>query len=399
MAKILLLHPNFPGQFKHLAASAAKYGNDVKFLCQTHYERVIQGVERLKLKGIHGHEELKRVPLPLSEQSSKMAEQFRAGFVELKRKNWNPDVVISHSGWGCGFHVKEIWPDTRHVAYLEWWFNPKSDFFSYDTRNTNLALDERSIKKHWIRNQFISHELASSNCIVAPTFWQRDQLPKILKCNCHVIFDGLDIEIFKPNPSKKRNVPLITYGTRGMDPFRAFPQFIESLPAIIDELNGNVEIEIAGNSDVFYGSAPKDEKNWHIWATNFLEKKNIEQYVHWKGFLHGNDYVEWLQSSWCHVYLTHPFIASWSLVEALATGLTIVASDVETVRDICKDMNEIIYTDHRDSSNIATKVVDALGGISTLSEKSTRRDVSKYSVRESLAKWEAVTGVNLTTLD
>ena len=147
----------------------------------------------------------------------------------------DPDIVISHSGWGCGFFVKEIWPKTHHVSYLEWWFNPESSFFWYDTANKELNINESSIKKHSIRNQFVAHELASSNAIVSPTSWQRNQLPEIFRKNCHVIIDGT-ILISKRFKNRKTSA-LLTYGTRGMDPIRGFPQFVRSLPHLIKSSN------------------------------------------------------------------------------------------------------------------------------------------------------------------
>ena len=397
--KILFIHPNFPGQFKHIAKAAAECKNDVKFLCQTHYGREIEGVERLKLRGPYSHEALKRVPLPLDKQSSKMAEQFRAAFLELNNKNWNPDVIISHSGWGCGFFAKEVWPDTRHVAYLEWWFNPKSDFFHYDTKNKFLGMDESKIKKHWIRNQFVSHELASADEIIAPTNWQRSQLPRILKQNCHVIFDGVDIEKFKPDNSLKGKKPLITYGTRGMDPYRGFPQFIKSLPEVVKQLNGDIAIEIAGNTDTFYGLPPQKHKDWHQWAKEYLSDHKIDGYVKWKGFIKGDKYIKWLQSSWCHVYLTHPFIASWSFVEALSAGASIVASDVEPVKDICRKMPGVQLVDHRDENNIATCIATKIAEQWDTGGLVHERVMDHFGVHQALQKWGAVTGANLTTSD
>ena len=397
--KILFLHPNFPGQFKHLADAAAQVGHEVKFLCQTHYGRSIKGVQRLKLTGKNSHEALKKECLPLVEQTVKLASQYRCGFTDLKNLDWNPGVVISHSGWGCGFYVKEIWPKTKHITYLEWWFNPESEFFLYDEDNKDLGINKSSITKHWNRNQFVSHELAASDAIVSPTFWQREQLPKLLKIHCHVIFDGVDTQKFRSDPLQISQKPLVTYGTRGMDPFRCFPQFIRSLPAFINKMETDVRIEIAGNTDVAYGSPPQGHENWYKWATEYCKKNNISEYVKWKGYLNGEDYIRWLQSSWCHVYLTHPFIASWSLFDSLSVGMPIVASDVPTVRDICDQYDDINYVDHRDSEKIGTACAGVLMSKRYTNYTYKTRDLKQFSIEKALSKWEAVTGVNLTTLD
>ena len=202
----------------------------------------------------------------------------------LKDDGWNPDIVISHSGWGCGMYVKEIWPNCKFISYLEWWFNPSSEFFNYDEDNKELGISRHSIKKNWDRNRFIALELASSDQIICPTEWQRSQLPKMLQENCQVVFDGIDLNYFCVDLRARNTLPTITYGTRGMDPFRCFPQFIRSLPQII-ATNKSLRVEIAGNNSVFYGSLPSNFNNWQDWAIEYLKKHNIDGNVTWRGFL------------------------------------------------------------------------------------------------------------------
>ena len=113
----------------------------------------------------------------------------------------------------------------------------------------------------------------------------------------------------------------------------------------------------------------------------------------------GDKYREWLQSSWCHIYLTHPFIASWSLVDSLAVVVPIVASDVATVRDICDQFEGVTYVDHRDSEKIGTACADIMTAGLNNGKLYERKNIGQFSVSQSIKKWEAVTGVNLTTFD
>ena len=150
--------------------------------------------------------------------------QYRSAFVELKKALWEPDIVISHSGWGCGL-VKEIWPSSRFKAISNG-FNPTSEFFSYDESNKSLNINKSSIKKSWQRNQQIALELSVSDNIVSPTNWQKNQLPPIFREKCRVVFDGIELEKFNSSlriPDKSKFT--ITYGTRGMDPMRCFPTY------------------------------------------------------------------------------------------------------------------------------------------------------------------------------
>ena len=116
-------------------------------------------------------------------------------------------------------------------------------------------------------------------------------------------------------------------------------------------------------------------------------------------FIKGDKYIKWLQSSWCHVYLTHPFIASWSFVEALSAGASIVASDVEPVKDICRKMPGVQLVDHRDENNIATCIATKVAEQWESGGLVHERVMDHFGVHQALQKWGAVTGANLTTSD
>ncbi|MCB4389385.1 hypothetical protein [Synechococcus sp. MU1617] len=396
--KLLFLHPNFPAQFKYLATAAAKYGNEVKFLCQTHFNRKIEGVQRLTLKGEFGHESLKKENLGLLGETKKMSEQYREGCLALKNSGWDPDVVISHSGWGCGLCIKEIWPRTHHIAYLEWWFNPESEFFTYNEKNKYVGISKNSIRKCWQRNVYVSHELACSDVIVAPTSWQKKQLPPLLRRNCHVIFDGVDTKKFQGEYQEFDNDRIqITYGTRGMDPFRGFPEFITAIPKIISSTVGEVTIDIAGFEGTFYGSKPKNHNTWKEWAEEYLNFKSVAHMVKWKGYMEEAQYINWLKSSDCHIYFTHPFVPSWSLVDALASGCPLLVSDIEALDEFVRECEGVTRVDHRSTEEIVTRVIDTVKLRRDNMKLRFKRNLGSFSLENSLSSWEAVSGVELTT--
>ena len=142
--KILILHPNFPGQFRNVAQHFAKTGHDVIFLCQTHYNRTIKGVNRICLKGSLGDQTLSELSLKASDRAIKMGEQYLEAFRQLVEKKWTPELVISHSGWGCGAYTRYVWPDTKIISYLEWWFDSTSEIYSYEQINKYLGLNSKS---------------------------------------------------------------------------------------------------------------------------------------------------------------------------------------------------------------------------------------------------------------
>lgn len=397
--RVLFLHPNFPAQFKHLAYAASLNGHDARFLCHTHYGRSIPGVKRLTLKGSNSHKYLNSKGGDQIQRSNLLAKQYRNGLVKLKESGWQPDVVISHSGWGCGLHLKEVWPHCRHIAYLEWWFNPESDFFKYDANNEALKINSKKISGLWLRNQALALELVCADSIVAPTKWQSNQLPPLLQERCHIIHDGIDLNIFKPKPQlQQRDSPLITYGTRGMEPMRCFPQFIEGIVCVLLK-NQDIQVEIAGEDTINYGGrSPSNHSTWKQWAKHLLNEAGLGARVKWLGRLNTKDYVSWLQGSNCHVHLSHPFVASWSLLEALACHSPLIVSDVQPIRELCEGTGaEVSYVDHRAPSALPRAIEQALQKVADSSCKPNPSRLGSYSLESSLRQWGSVSGLQLTT--
>ena len=129
--KVLFLHPNFPAQFKHACNALAMIdGVDIKFICQTHYGRTIKGVDRVVAKGKGSHEYMNENFKNENEKMDYRSTVYGEIFKQLSKLDWNPDVVVSHCGWGCGIYVKEVWPNTQLISYMEWWFDPNSEFTS-----------------------------------------------------------------------------------------------------------------------------------------------------------------------------------------------------------------------------------------------------------------------------
>ena len=395
--RILFLHPNFPAQFRHLASRFGKDGHEVRFLCQTHHDNMLAGVERLCLKGELGQGALNSATSSQLERSQQLADQYRRGMDNLRQQGWQPDLVVSHSGWGCGMHVKTIWPRCRQIAYVEWWFDPDSALLHHDPGNRELGLTPDSASKVWKRNQTTALELVAADHVVAPTRWQRQQLPASLQERCEVIFDGIDLNTFQPDRGKRTATPLLTYGTRGMEPMRCFPQFIRELPALL-RADRTLQVEIAGADESFYGGTKPAEGSWGRWARNQLDQQGWAGRVTWLGRLPLNDYISWLQRSWVHVYLTHPFVVSWSLLEALACGCPLVASDVAPVREFCGPGRGTLV-DHRSPGFLLPAVNTALQTTHRTPQPLPPELKQRLSMTHCLLRWKAVAGVDLATTD
>ena len=402
--KILFLHPNYPGQFKQLVRHLSALETvEVKFLCLTDYSNNIKGIEKLIIKGSRGQQQLLAECTNELDAMKFRAESYRRAFRNLDNQGWHPDVVISHSGWGCGIHVKEIWPDCRFVAYMEWWFSSKSAIYESTKDNKFLNFNLTTQQKLWIRNGYISHELSTADKIVAPSHWQREQLPAILKAGCDVVYDGIDFDFFEERVTKPHSKPLITYGTRGMEPMRCFKEFIKCLPHLMRS-DPTIEVEIIGEDKICYGgNQPGKTETWGKWAKRYVTSAGLGNRVRFLGRLSYISYREWLQRSWCHVYLTQPYVCSWSLLEAMACGTKIVASDSPSIAEFCEPANEIKLVDNNNLLGIVDsirKTIDETTSTARASSTVARRDcLNHLSLQASLKGWEHVTGLDLNTRD
>lgn len=352
--QILFLHPNFPAQFKEPASTAVKQGNNVRFLCQTHFNNTIEGVERIRLKGSCSKEYLDSVKIEGFDRTQELAIQYRYAMNNFKINNYYPDLVISHSGWGCGLFAKEVWPKSKLITYFEWWYGDSdSELYKYNISNQWLDYSPEIIAQLWQKNQAISMELAVADTIVTPSYWQLKQLPKVFTSNAQVINESVEEDIYKAklkNHARNKNNNLtITYGTRGLEPMRCFPEFINELPNILRKFN-NIKISIAGRNEIYYGGKKPilngRKATWVAWAKHNLQKHNVLEKVEFVGALSREQYITWLAESDLHVYLTTPFVGSWSLKDAVALEKNIIASDVEPVQEYCQNANALL-TDHR----------------------------------------------------
>ena len=388
-AKILILHPNFPGQFVDIARCLGKKGAEVLFLCQTHYDRNISKVKRITLKNALSSEALEKMKLKGFQKTIALANQYMQGMQELKAKGWSPDLIISHSGFGCGLHSSFIWPNSPKIAYVEWWFNKDCILYNLDRDNKwwNGPTFSSNMRE---RNMCLAYELLEAHTLITPTKWQHRQLPVIFGKRCSIISEGVNHTFFKPSKEAKNSIPLITYGTRGMEAMKGFPEFIEELPKVLD-LYKNLNVEITGEDRICYGGTPPKEGTYGKWAKKLLAKWINEGRVRFLGGLDYGEYKKWLQRSWIHVHLTRPFVSSWSLLEAMACGCCIISSDSANSREFLDESCAIIV-DHRNSGwlkkSLESILYDQLQR-DVLAKNSINRSL-KWTKQASLKEWNVI---------
>jgi glycosyltransferase involved in cell wall biosynthesis len=337
--RLLVLHQNFPGQFGHLVrAWAQRPVWDVRALGRDTAPG-LPGFDRLtryKLaRSPHSHQH----PYLRSMEAATLHGQAVARvLLEMKKKGFTPDAVLAHPGWGESLYVKDVFPDARLVHYCEWYYNAEGADLGFDPEFP-LTFDDRARIRTW--NALHALNLTQCDAAVTPTHWQKSRHPEIFHPKITVQHEGIDTEQLGPDPNAvittpsgtvlKAGDPVVTYVARNLEPYRGFHVFMRALEKL-QQQHKTVHALIVGGDEVSYGKRPKDAKHWR--EKMLREVKLDPTRTHFLGKVPRPQYIKVLQVSAAHVYLTYPFVLSWSLLEAMACGANIVASDTAPVREV-----------------------------------------------------------------
>lgn len=391
--KILFLHQNFPAQFRNHIHISQRNGDHISFLCLTHYGRYIPGVNRIAIKS----------KLPIS--SSKKTEYDRMidcgnayynAFLNLNSKNYTPDVVVCHNGWGCGLRLRDVWPEVFIISYHEWWFSSKFlDTPKFLCKTSWMKDSFVNLSGSYKRNSLMALEMCHADLILSPTKWQRLTLPKLLRDTCHLCFDGVDTNYFKPLNFSYPAMPsvdnrlVLTYGTRGMEPIRGFPDFVILCKQLLQD-DINLTIKIAGHDEVkYFQSLPPHSSSWGEWAKKELEPWLNDGKVQFVGVLDTKSYRSFLQNSDIHFYLSVDYVPSWSFFDALACGCSVVCWDTLSIRSIIHNLNCLNLSKANDATALKDTVELLLQDRCLRAHKSelARLEALRFSLDETSKKW------------
>ena len=363
--KILFLHPNFPAQFRHLATVLGQDRKNTVVFATNRREGNIAGVNKIVYeKSRTVRPETHHYVRPLENAVLEAQAVYRIA-QKLKDQGFYPDVVYGHSGWGPTLFMKDVFSKATLLCYFEWYYNAYGSDASFDPSDPINADDEARIR---IKNAPILLDLASCDRGLSPTKWQRSQFPPEFQSKIKVHHDGIDTSYFKPLPNAKLFLPrinldltetteIITYVARGMEPYRGFPQLIETI-YLLQKKRPQCHFVIVGKDRVAYGKNLPDGKTY---KEAMLEKFSLDMSrVHFTDLLPYNEYLQVLQASSVHIYLTRPFVLSWSMLEALATGCLIVASDTAPVTEVIQDNVNGLLVNFFNPEQICDRVIEAL---------------------------------------
>jgi glycosyltransferase involved in cell wall biosynthesis len=366
--RILFVHQNFPGQFLHLAPALAARGHQV--LATT--------LQKIKGNAWQG---VTLVPYSISQGTTPGIHPW-AGEVEtqvirgdacfraalkLKEQGFTPDIIIAHPGWGESLFLKDVWPETKIGIYCEFFYHPKGVDVGFDPEF--LSDDKGNDCRLRMKNVNSLMHFEFSDAGICPTHWQASTFPERFRKKMTVIHDGIRTDKLVPNPEIRLSLnhtltlfsgdPVITFINRNLEPYRGYHIFMRALPEILQR-HPRARALIVGGTETGYGARAPQGTTWKdIFLNEVRDKIDISR-VHFLGRIPYEQYMAVMQLSAVHVYLTYPFVLSWSLLEAMSMGCAVVASDTKPVHEAIEHNVTGRKIDFFDITALADTVIDLL---------------------------------------
>lgn len=394
---ILFIHGNFPGQFKDIAPCLAHYIDG-----KVYFLTLSDNPQNIKISGVH----LRQFKLHRDTsdeihdyvQSAELAvlkgQAVMRALIKLhQQEDFVPDVVICHGGMGFGLFVKALIPKVRLVSYMEWFFTS----YNSEALFVDIAINDHC-RLH-TRNLPLLQEFVEVDKIVCPTEWQRSQFPEFIRDHIEVIFDGVDLQFFSPGLPPDPFVLecdddvslqfssdqlLLTYGTRGMEPLRGFPEFMRAA-AVAQQVYPELHVIVFGKDRSAYSyPSPHPSGSWKQFLLEELEGQLDLSRLHFTGLLNYGELVQLFRRSDLHCYFTRPYVVSWGVFQAVACGARLLVNDFPGLDEVFDERPLFPPVDLDNQENINASVVHHLN-----SRDNSRavRLPSSLSLSSCMKKW------------
>lgn len=392
--RCLFIHQNFPGQFKFWAAElAGRHGMQVAGLGDAanlgkrdaRFSYPVLGYPARKpyKSGTHHY-------LASFEAAIRRGQDVVRACQQMRAKGFVPDLIVGHPAWGELLFVKDVFPGARVIAYFEFFYGAEGRDVGFDPE---FPLQADARYKLRIRNSTQLQTLATCDAGISPTRWQRSTYPAHEQARIQVIHEGLDLDVLKFNPEARFSLPdgralsredqVITYVSRQLEPYRGFHVFMRALPDLQKRLP-HAHFVIVGANGVSYGvPPPKPYASYREMLLAEVGSRLDHSRIHFSGRIPYADYIDLLQVSKLHIYLSYPFVLSWSMLEAMACGAPILGSATPPVQEVIRDGENGFLFDFFDREQLVERAVDILQRDVEPIRRTAREDIeASYSCRK-----------------
>lgn len=382
----LFLHQNMPGQFLHLCRYLRDRGNRVAFITQNkpnqlaRVTKVLYEPHRSTAPQTHHY-------LHSTEGGILNGQAVHRSILNLRNGGFSPDIVIGHCGWGETLFVKEALPEVPLLTFFEFYYRHKGQDFAFDPEYAPTPDATVGLR---IKNTINLQSLDACDRGLTPTLWQLSGYPEAFRSKISVIHDGVDTQAIRPDPSASLVLPsgrvlkagdkVVTYVARNLEPYRGFHVFMRALPEL-RRRNPDADIVIVGGEGVSYGQRLPEGDSY---KKRLLQEVSVDpERVHFLGHLPTEHYRAVLQVSAVHIYLTYPFVLSWSMIEAMASGCVVVGSRTPPVEEVITNGSNGLLVDFFDQSGLVDRISAALAhpqDFAGLREAARQTAIARYDL-------------------
>lgn len=286
-----------------------------------------------------------------------------ARLMERLKRNDPPDVVLGHIGWGGMLFARDALPDAALIGYCEYYYRSTGSDLDFGIGEPAPAADRHRVR---MRNAAQLLALDTLDTAYAPTQWQRRQYPSAYRQRIAVCHDGIDTQTCRPDAGAsfvlpdgrllRPGMPVVTFVARDLDPYRGYPEFMRAA-AILAARAPDALFVVVGGDGAGYGRPRSDGKSWREAMCAETGLGNRIAHIPWLPY---ENLVRLFQVSAVHVYLTVPFVLSWSLLEAMACGCLVVGSETEPVEEAIRDGANGLLAPFHDADALAERIAEAL---------------------------------------
>ncbi|MFM8525443.1 MAG: glycosyltransferase [Cyanobacteriota bacterium] len=374
--RLLFIHQNFPGQFKHLAPALVQQGHQVSALAWGDGAPSLwEGVQVHRYRSTRGSSSTVHPWLTDLETKVIRAEACLQAARSLRDSGYTPEAIMAHPGWGESLFIKQIWPQVPLGLYNEFHYASSGADLGFDPEfsNADPIAETCRLQLKTVNNLL---QLPQAEAGLSPTHWQASTFPEPFRSRISVIHDGIDTASLLPDPSVSlqlskasgqaltltRQDEVITFVNRNLEPYRGYHTFMRALPELLQR-RPHAHVLIVGGNEVSYGARPSIERygnrSWRdIFAQEVRPAISDADWtrIHFLGRIPYPQFIQLLQLSTVHVYLTYPFVLSWSLLEAMSIGCAIIGSDTAPVREVIQHDHTGRLVDFFDPQALASSI-------------------------------------------
>jgi glycosyltransferase involved in cell wall biosynthesis len=333
---VLFVHRSGSGQFAHLIARLVGEGHEVTLVTE---RGAPESPGLRQLTYAPGAPATASPLLQATDYHARTGEAVARLLSGLARHD-RPDVIAGHIGWGGLLFAKDVLPQVPVLGYCEYFYKAAGADLDFDPQSPVADAERRRIR---LRNaaQLLTLEAIDSG--YAPTRWQQQQYPAALRRKIAICHDGIDTQACRPDPDARFRLPdgrtlrhgdpVVTFAARDLDPYRGYPQFMRAAAEVARRRPDAIFVAVGGDGPG-YGRPRADGR---LWREVMLAETGLgDRVVHIPWLAH-DALIALFQVSAAHVYLSVPFVLSWSALEAMACGALLVGSATPPVQEVLSD--------------------------------------------------------------